>query len=134
MFYCSRPPVLGVIIKNKITDCKISYNIYTSLYVWLLVVFQANLRTRVTHSMQTDLSNMRRDTAIQVWPPKYVHFWIYVSIQLNLETSKSLGPANITRGIQKSTHQKVFFSMISLLKYNRRKKCKYMCAVTLNYT
>ncbi|WAR21519.1 CF206-like protein [Mya arenaria] len=30
----------------------------------------ANLRTRVTHSMQTDLSNMRRDTAIQVWPPK----------------------------------------------------------------
>lgn len=30
----------------------------------------ANLRTRVTHSMQTNLSNMRRDTAIQVWPPK----------------------------------------------------------------
>lgn len=30
----------------------------------------ANLRTRVTHSIQTNLSNMRRDTAIQVWPPK----------------------------------------------------------------
>lgn len=30
----------------------------------------ANLRTRVTHSMQTNLSNMRRDTAIQIWPPK----------------------------------------------------------------
>lgn len=30
----------------------------------------ANLRTRVTHSVQTNLSNMRRDTAIQVWPPK----------------------------------------------------------------
>ncbi|OWF55043.1 cilia- and flagella-associated protein 206-like [Mizuhopecten yessoensis] len=30
----------------------------------------ANLRTRITHSVQTNLSNMRRDTAIQVWPPK----------------------------------------------------------------
>jgi len=83
--------------------------------------------------MQTDLSNMRRDTAIQVWPPKYVHFWIYVSIQLNLETSKSLGPANLTRGIRKSTHQKVVFTMISLLKYNMRKKHKYMCVVILHY-
>ncbi|CAG2189806.1 Cilia- and flagella-associated protein 206 [Mytilus edulis] len=31
----------------------------------------ANLRTRITHSVQTNLSNMRRDTAIQVWPPKH---------------------------------------------------------------
>ena len=38
----------------------------------MCLLFQANLRTRVTHSMQTNLSNMRRDTAIQVWPPKYV--------------------------------------------------------------
>ncbi|KAJ8316908.1 hypothetical protein KUTeg_004812, partial [Tegillarca granosa] len=30
----------------------------------------ANLRDRITHSVQTNLSNMRRDTAIQVWPPK----------------------------------------------------------------
>lgn len=30
----------------------------------------ANLRTRITHSVQTNLSNMRRDNAIQVWPPK----------------------------------------------------------------
>lgn len=30
----------------------------------------ANLRTRITHSIQTNLSNMRRDAAIQVWPPK----------------------------------------------------------------
>ena len=37
---------------------------------------QANLRTRITHSVQTNLSNMRRDNAIQVWPPKYVQLII----------------------------------------------------------
>ena len=39
---------------------------------------QANLRTRITHSVQTNLSNMRRDNAIQVWPPKYVQLIIDV--------------------------------------------------------
>jgi len=33
---------------------------------------QANLRTKLTSSMQTNLSNMRRDNATQVYPPKYV--------------------------------------------------------------
>lgn len=29
-----------------------------------------NLRTKITHSMQTNLSNMRRDNAVQCYPPK----------------------------------------------------------------
>jgi len=37
-------------------------------------------------------------------------------VQLKLETLKSQGLENITRGIRKSTHPKVFFSI--LLKYN----------------
>ncbi|KAL3864488.1 hypothetical protein ACJMK2_006167, partial [Sinanodonta woodiana] len=32
----------------------------------------ANLRKRITHSVQTNLSNMKRDNAVQVWPPKNV--------------------------------------------------------------
>ncbi len=31
---------------------------------------KANLRTKVTHSMQTNLSNMRRDNVSQVYLPK----------------------------------------------------------------
>lgn len=29
-----------------------------------------NLRSKVTHSMQTDLSNYRRDNVTQAWQPK----------------------------------------------------------------
>ena len=41
---------------------------------------QANLRTKLTSSMQTNLSNMRRDNATQVYPPKYV---LSVSVKLS---------------------------------------------------
>ena len=53
-------------------------------------------------------------------------------IQLKLETSKSQGLANITRGIRKSTHPKVVFSM--LLKYNMPLETLYMYVVTLHHT
>ena len=32
--------------------------------------YQANLRTKKTHSTQTDKSNYRRDNSVQVFPPK----------------------------------------------------------------
>jgi len=38
-------------------------------------LLQANLRTKVTHSMQTVLSNMRRDNTAQTWLPKWVFIY-----------------------------------------------------------
>jgi len=55
-----------------------------------------------------------------------------MKLQLKLETSKSQGLAHITRGIRKSTHPKVVFSM--LLKYNMPLETRYVYAVTLHHT
>ena len=37
-------------------------------------LFQANLRKKMTHSVQTNLSNYKRDNTTQSYPPKYVSF------------------------------------------------------------
>ena len=38
--------------------------------VFTLHFFQANLRQKATHSVQTNLSNMRRDNVTQCYLPK----------------------------------------------------------------
>lgn len=66
--------------------------------------------------MQTDLSNMRRDTAIQVWPPKYV-------VGLASQLSFSLEFAGINKN-QNQPYNKNLQTVRSLVRLTleRRKK------------
>ena len=41
-----------------------------TVHLKILFYLQANLRTKLTHSMQTDLSNYKRDNDTQVYLPK----------------------------------------------------------------
>ncbi len=44
--------------------------------LWFLIS-KTNLRNKITHSVQTDFSNYRRDNVTQTWLPKFVFFfWI----------------------------------------------------------
>ncbi|XP_060931407.1 cilia- and flagella-associated protein 206 isoform X2 [Limanda limanda] len=81
--YCEMQPRESLLVK-PITKCEsstqtdlhpVETNIVKSyeLNEWELrrkAIRQANLRTKVTHSAQTDLSHMRRENITQTWLPK----------------------------------------------------------------
>ena len=84
MYGCSQGKDQGKMIEKPVTKCDSGTQTDTHFYEsnivksyewneWELrrkAVKLANLRSKITHAVQTNLSNLRRDMSIQVWPPK----------------------------------------------------------------